>query len=152
MTTFLHLDSTGSKIYRGLVESVGMKKSAGNDCWNTAKKEKWKNFERKFGESHRKTLVDARSRQLSSMQWISVASRFLQKNLKSRNLSSASIDRKMHFLPPWFHRIKWQGGGSSPHPQMAVIAPSESSPPPPKPQIVHPILYSVYKLHIEKNW
>ena len=27
----LFLDSAGSKIYRGLVESVGMKKSAGED-------------------------------------------------------------------------------------------------------------------------
>ena len=43
--TFLRLDSAGSKIYRGLVESVGMKKSAGNDRWNTAKKGKWKTLE-----------------------------------------------------------------------------------------------------------
>ena len=28
--TYMHLESTGSKIYRGLVESVGMKKSAGH--------------------------------------------------------------------------------------------------------------------------
>ena len=27
--TYMHLESAGSKIYRGLVESVGMKKSAG---------------------------------------------------------------------------------------------------------------------------
>ena len=27
--TYMHLENTGSKIYRGLVETVGMKKSAG---------------------------------------------------------------------------------------------------------------------------
>ena len=28
--TYMHLENTGSKIYRGLVETVGIKKSAGN--------------------------------------------------------------------------------------------------------------------------
>ena len=29
--TYMHLENTGSKIYRGLVETVGIKKSAGSD-------------------------------------------------------------------------------------------------------------------------
>ena len=45
--TYMHLENTGSKIYRGLVETVGIKKSAGsstkylhlhllNICWVVA--------------------------------------------------------------------------------------------------------------------
>ena len=133
------LDSAGSKIYRGLVESVGMKKSAGEDdqysyiwyihdivyvIWyifddpNT-KKRPW----RDFIESHGKPLVDANFAKDRSC---------FQNFAKSSNLeifSSQGCDWQKNAFSPISSIVSTGLSGRAVplQPQMAIMAPSGRS-------------------------